>query len=88
MSGPAEAQIAEELTRVTDTTEGSCATLHYPFLGFLLRLATANAFTRAMFFKCFFLVFRSFSRPVAIISPNRKKWKRSEPLALALCESV
>jgi hypothetical protein len=26
-----------------------------------------------MFFRCFFLVLRSFSRPVAIVSPNYKK---------------
>src|SRR5580765_6685923 len=62
----------------------------YPFLCFfpLLRLAVASAFTRATFFRCFFLVLRSFSRPVAIVSPSCKKWKRNEPLALALCESV
>jgi len=50
----------------------------------LLRLAVVSAFTRATFFRCFFLVLRSFSRPVAIVSPNCKKWKRNEPLALAL----
>jgi hypothetical protein len=51
-------------------------------------LAVTSAFTRAIFFRCFFLVLRSFSRPVAIVSPNCKKWKRNEPFALALCESV
>ena len=49
---------------------------------------STSAFTRATFFRCFFLVLRSFSRPVAIVSPNCKKWKRNESLALALCESV
>src|SRR6185295_12730639 len=48
------------------------------------RLAAGSAFTRATFFRCFFLVLRSFSRPVAIVSPNCKKWKRNEPFALAL----
>src|SRR5262245_54551179 len=62
----------------------------YPFLLFLplLRLAATNAFTRATFFRCFFLVLRSFSRPVPIVSPNCKKWRLNEPLVLALCESV
>ena len=33
------------------------------------RRALALAFTRFTFFRCFFLVFRSFSRPLAMIAP-------------------
>ena len=53
----------------------------YPFLLFLAlaRLAVASAFTRATFFRCFLLVLRSFSRPVAIVSPNCKKWSGTNP---------
>src|ERR1044072_8231773 len=59
----------------------------YPFLLFfaLLRLAAVNAFTRAPFFRCFFLVLRSFSRPVAIVSPNCKKVEADRAPRPRLC---